>query len=167
MVGTRTDLAVAAPRILKIRGLLGLGGEVHTVSMDGQAPGPRQWRASHSEALQLCRDWMRYLGAAEAVEAEGEARRVCDLYSNRYLAWVDNRRQNLDIAVVQNAAEVAVVDGRYPLVFVPGGVYPDAQDLADTLGVAILRFDALGGDLVGASAVGRQLRVKGLAPVAT
>lgn len=134
---------------------------------DREPPLPRQWRASDSEAIELCRDWMIYLGAADAVVAQGEARQVCDLYSSRFLAWVDNRRQNLDVAVVQNAANVAAADGRCPLIFVPGGIYPDAQDLADALSVALLRFDALGGDLDGASAVGRQLRVKGLATIAT
>jgi putative intracellular protease/amidase len=110
---------------------------------------------------------MIYLGAGDVVVAQGEVRRVCDLYSSHFLAWVDNRRQNLEVAVVQNAANVAAVDGRYPLVFVPGGIYPEAQDIADTLGVALLRFDSLGGDLDGASAVGGQLRARGLATIAT
>jgi hypothetical protein len=110
---------------------------------------------------------MIYLGAADAVAAEGGARQVCDLYSSRFLAWVDNRRQNLDVDVVQNAANIAAADGRCPLIFVPGGIFPDTQDLADALGVALLRFDSLGGGLDGASAVGRQLRATGLASVAT
>lgn len=132
-----------------------------------EPPLPRQWRASDDEAVELCRDWMFYLGATDVVVAQGETQNTCDLYSIRFLAWVDNRRQNLDVEVVQNAANVAAADGRYPLVFVPGGVFPEAQDLADALGVAILRFDSLGGDLDGASAMGRRLRATGLAAVAT
>lgn len=135
--------------------------------MEFEPPRPRQWRASDSEAVELCREWMIYLGAVDAVVAHGEARQVCDLYSAHYLAWVDNRRKNLDVDVVENAANIAAADGRYPLVFVPGGVFPDAQDLADSLGVALLRFDSLGGDLDGVSAVGRQLRHGGLAAIGT
>jgi hypothetical protein len=133
--------------------------------MDLEPPLPRQWRASDSEAVELCREWMIYLGAPDAVVAPDETRHVCDLYSSRFLAWVDNRRQNLDVDAVQNAANVAAADGRFPLVFVPGGIFPDAQDLADSLGVALLRFDSLGGDLDGVSAIGRQLRLRGLAAI--
>ncbi len=135
--------------------------------MDLEPPLPRQWRASDSEAVELCREWMIYLGAADTVVAHGETRHVCDLYSSSVLAWVDNRRQNLDVDVVQNAANVAAVDGRFALVFVPGGVFPDAQDLADSLGVALMRFDSLGGGLDGASAIGRQLRLRGLTVIGT
>lgn len=135
--------------------------------MQVEQPRPRAWRASDEEAVELCRDWMIFLGATGVVVAQGETQRVCALYSSRFLAWVDNRRQNLDVDVVQNAANVAAEDGRYPLIFVPGGVFPDAQDLADALSVAILRFDSLAGDLDGASAVGRQLRATGLAAVGT
>lgn len=135
--------------------------------MELEPPRPRQWRASDSEAVELCREWMIYLGAADAVLARGEVRRVCDLYSAHFLAWVDNRRLNLDVDVVKNAANIAAADGRYPLVFVPGGVFPDAQDLADSLGVALLRFDSLGGGLDGVSAIGRRLRHTGLATIGT
>lgn len=132
-----------------------------------ESPEPRLWRASDEEAVELCREWMIYLGAADAVVAQGEARKVCDLYSSRFLAWVDNRRQNLDVDVVQTAAQVAAMDGRYPMIFVPGGIFPDAQYLADATGVALLRFDSVGGDLDGASAIGRRLRAHGLAEIVT
>lgn len=135
--------------------------------MPKEPPQPRLWRASDEEAVELCRQWMIYLGAADAVSAQGEARKVCDIYSSRFLAWVDNRRQNLDVDVVQNAASVAAVDGRHPLIFVPGGIFPDAQDLADATGVALLRFSSLEGDLDGAGAAGRWLRTNGLAAIAT
>ena len=74
--------------------------------MELEPPRPRQWRASDSEAVELCREWMIYLGAVDAVVTHGEARAVCDLYSANFLGWVDNRRQNLDVDVVKNKNEI-------------------------------------------------------------
>lgn len=105
---------------------------------------------------------MIYLGAFDTVSATNTARNVCDLYSSRFLAWVDNRRGNLGLDVVERAGVIASGDGRYPLVFLSGGVLPEAQDRADALGLALLRFDAQGGNLDGANLVGRQVRGSGL-----
>ena len=126
-------------------------------------PPPRPLGVSNDEAIELCRQWMVYLGATDSVVASGDSRRACDLYSSRFLGWVDTRGGNLNVELVEHAAQVATSDGRRALVFVPGGVYPDAQDRADVLGIALLRFDPYGGDLDGANLAGRQLRGSGLA----
>lgn len=131
--------------------------------MQVEQPKPLAWRASDEEAVDLCREWMVYLGALDVVAASEPAAQVCDLYSSRFLAWVDNRRANLGLDVVERAAAIAAGDGRCPLVFLSGGVLPEAQDRADAVGLALLRFDAQGGNLDGANRVGRQLRVSGLA----
>ncbi|MEV8213955.1 hypothetical protein [Leifsonia sp. NPDC077715] len=131
--------------------------------MSVQTPAPRPLGVSDVEAVELCRQWMVYLGAADSVVASGDARQICDLYSRHYLAWVDNRQQNLDAAFVERAARLCENDGRRGLVFVPGGVFPDAQDTAEALGVALLRFDPYGADLDGANPLGRSVRSLGLA----
>lgn len=105
---------------------------------------------------------MVYLGAADSVAASGDVRQICDVYSREYLAWIDNRPQNLDARSVQRAARLCASDGRRGLIFVPGGVFPEAQDSAEALGVALLRFDPYGGDLDGANPLGRYLRTHGL-----
>lgn len=128
-----------------------------------QSPAPRPLGVSDGEAVELCRQWMVYLGAAESVAASGDVRRLCDVYSRHYLAWVDNRDQNLNNDLVERAARVCAADGRKGLIFVPGGVFPDAQDQAEALGVAVLRFDPYGGDLDGANPLGRYVRSHGLA----
>lgn len=120
--------------------------------------------ASYVEAVRLCREWMIYLGAVDTLPATGAAAAVCDLYSRDFVAWVDNRRGNLDVDVVERAARVAASDGRRAVVFIPGGVRPAAQDLADTLGVALLRFGPYDGALYGANRRGRELRASGFAP---
>ena len=134
-----------------------------TGCMDTEEPAPRPSGAAGNQAVELCREWMSHLGAVDTVIAVGAAREVCDLYSARYLAWVAKPRINLEVDVVAAAAEVAARDGRKALIFLHGGAYPDAQDLADTLGIGLLRFDAYAGDLDGANAIGRRLRSGGLA----
>lgn len=121
--------------------------------------------ASDSEAVELCRDWMVFLGASDTVKANGVISEVCDLYSARYLAWVDKGRGNLDLDPIERAAALAASDGRAPLVFVPGGIRPVARLRADALGVAHLRFGSYDGALDGANTLGRELRAAGLAPI--
>lgn len=130
--------------------------------MSIEPPQPRPYGASNEEAIQLCRDWMIYLGAIDTVAASGAATRICDLYSARYLGWVDNSRGNLDVDVVERAASVAVADGRRALIFVAGGVRPIARQRADVLGVALLWFDAQSASLNGGNTCGRQLQGSGL-----
>ena len=106
---------------------------------------------------------MVYLGAPDTVAAEGAARRSCDLYSSRYLCWVDNGRGNLDVAAVERAASYAATDGRRPLIFLRGGVRPVAQQRADALGVALLNYRARDSALDGRSKLGREIVATGLA----
>jgi len=100
---------------------------------------------------------MRYLGATDAVAATGESRQVCDLYGTRYLGWVENRRGNLGLELVERAAAVAVADGRPGLLFARHGVSPAARVRADEVGIAIFGFDVQGGTLDGVNLLGRGL----------
>ncbi|MFF9564749.1 hypothetical protein ACF1AJ_15500 [Leifsonia sp. NPDC014704] len=118
---------------------------------------------SDEEAVELCREWMIYLGAADSVVAAGAARNSCDLYSSRYLGWVDNSRGNLDVDAVEKAAALAATDGRQPLIFLRGGVRPVAQERADVLGVALLNYRERDRALDGRSRLGREIIATGLA----
>jgi hypothetical protein len=106
---------------------------------------------------------MIYLGAADTVVASGAAVEACDLYSEAYLAWVDNQLGDLDVAKVTQAASVSAADGRRGLIFVRYGVLPQAVDRADELGVAIFGFDPQGATLDGGNMLGRELFATGLA----
>ena len=105
---------------------------------------------------------MIYLGAIDTVVATGSAGESCDLYSSRYLGWVDNGRGNLDVDAVDTAAALAASDGRRALIFVRGGVRPVAQQRADALGVGLLNYRARDSSLEGRSRVGRELLALGL-----
>lgn len=107
---------------------------------------------------------MIYLGASDAVVSVGPARESCDLYSSHYIGWVDNGRGNLDVDSVEKAAMLAATDGRRALIFLRGGVRPVAQQMADTLGVALLNYRARDSALDGRSKLGREIVATGLVP---
>lgn len=125
--------------------------------MTRMEPKARPYGVSAEDALELCKEWMIYLGAADTVTASGSIRELCDLYSSRYLAWVDNGRGNLDVDAVERAASLASSDGRQALIFLRGGVRPIAQQRADALGVALMNYHAQDGSLAGRSKLGREL----------
>ena len=104
-----------------------------------------------------------FLGAVDTVAAPLGTRGRCDLYSSRFLGWVKNGRGNVDVEAVESAAQVSASDGRIPLLFVSGGVLPEARQRADSLGIALLRYRAHDGTLSGANALGRQVAATGLA----
>jgi hypothetical protein len=131
--------------------------------VEREPPRPRPFGVSGEEALELCREWMIYLGAADSVVAAGAARKSCDLYSSCYLGWVDNGRGNLDVDAVENAAALAAADGRQPLIFLRGGVRPVAQERADVLGVALINYRERDRALDGRSRLGREVIATGLA----
>jgi hypothetical protein len=125
-------------------------------------PEPRPRGATEDEAIELCKEWMRYLGATDAVVAMGESRHSCDVYSSGYLGWLENKRGNLEVELVERAAAVTAADGRRGLVFARHGVSPFARVRADELGIAIFGFDPEGGTLDGVNLVGREWCVTGL-----
>lgn len=122
----------------------------------------RPFGVSDEEAVELCREWMIYLGAADSVVATGGTGEFCDLYSSRYLGWVDNGRGNLDVDAVEKAAAFAAADGRQPLIFLRGGVRPVAQERADVLEVALLNYRERDRALDGRSRLGRKIIATGL-----
>ncbi|GAB3388484.1 hypothetical protein GCM10027568_09540 [Humibacter soli] len=108
--------------------------------MNSLPPRPRPIGFSDDSAVQFCREWMVYLGEVDTVAAAGEAAAVCDLYSSRYVALVENRIGNIDEPLVGRAAALVASDGRRGLVFHSGGCLPDAAAMADSLGIALFRF---------------------------
>lgn len=125
--------------------------------MELTAPAPRPYGVSAEEAIELCRDWMAWLGDLNAIAAAESSRYLCDLYGGDYLAWVHHSRDNLDVDLVERAAAVSAADGRRPLIFVRGGVLPVARQRADSLDVALLEYSARDGSLDGANELGRRL----------
>lgn len=100
---------------------------------------------------------MYYLGAGDAIVATGDSRQLCDLYGSRHLGWVENKRGNLEVRLVEHAGMIVAADGRRGLIFARRGVIPAASVRADELGIAIFGFDPQGGTLDGVNLLGREL----------
>jgi hypothetical protein len=126
------------------------------------APEPRPYGVSDTEAVELCRNWMIFLGASDSTIASGPAATLCQIFSTRYLAWVSNARGNIDASLVRLAGAVAGRDGRQPLIFIRGGFFVEARKEAEASGVALLRFRATDADLSGANLIGRRIIKSGL-----
>lgn len=90
---------------------------------------------------------MVYLGEADTVIALGDTAAICDLYSFRYVALVQNRIGNIEVPLVQRAIDLSASDGRGALVFHSGGCFGGAADLADTHGIALITYVAREGDI--------------------
>jgi hypothetical protein len=110
--------------------------------VNGQRPAPRPDGVDDRDAVELCQEWMVYLGEADTVIAVGDMSRICDLYSSRYVALVDNHRGNIGVPLVDRAAALVATDGRRGLIFHSGGCFPEAAVKAEYAGVAIITFDA-------------------------
>jgi hypothetical protein len=111
----------------------------------GQRPAPHPDGVNDRDAVALCREWMIYLGEADTVSSAGAASRICDLYSSRYVALVDNGRGNLGLPLVDRVAMLVESDGRRGLIFHAEGCLPDAASRAESLGIAVITFDARNG----------------------
>jgi hypothetical protein len=90
---------------------------------------------------------MVYLGERDTVIAARVAAGVCDLYSSRYVALVQNRIGNIEVPLVQRAIALSASDGRRALVFHSGGCLIDAARLADAHGIALITYVAREGDI--------------------
>lgn len=128
-----------------------------------EPPRPRPNGVSQASAIELCREWMVFLGAWDTVVASGDARASCDLYGSQFVAWVDNSRGNLGLDLVERAVSVSSADGRRPLIFVRGGVLNEAKVAANDNDVALFSYITLDGSLEGANPLGYELRARGLA----
>lgn len=85
---------------------------------------------------------MIYLGEADTVAALGADSTVCDLFSSRYVALVDNGRCNIGLPIVDRVATLVASDGRRGLIFHAEGCLPDAAVKAESHGIAVITFDA-------------------------
>lgn len=135
---------------------------MHTDVVSFEAPAPLPLGISDEGAIALCRDWMVYLGAVDTTVAYDSSKSVCDLFSSRYLAWVNNQRGSLELSEVRRAAQIAARDGRQPIIFKRGGIRLDAQRQANLDRIALFLYIPSDGILEGGNALGFQLRDLGL-----
>lgn len=121
------------------------------MSDSSSRPAPRPVGSSQIAALEFCRDWMVYLGERDTMIASGDVAAVCDLYSSRYVALVQNRIGNIEVPFVQRAIALSTTDGRRALVFHSGGCLIDAAALANAHQIPLFSYMSLAGEIAPAN----------------
>jgi hypothetical protein len=124
-------------------------------------PRPRQG-ATDREAIELCAQWMSYLGATDVVIANPSASIPCDLYSNNYLGWVHNWHGDVGADLVEQAISALSTDKRSGMIFFRYGFDGFARNLATNAGLALIRFSPEYGTANGLNQLGRDIFVRGL-----
>lgn len=125
-------------------------------------PGPRS-RLGGIEAEYYIAEWMRFLGATEAVVTRARRDGGVDVRSDQYVAQVKHRPQDfVSVDVVRALIGVASLEGRTPILFTSGRYSRDAVEVARRAGAALFIFRASEGRLVGANAAAHRLRLNGM-----
>ncbi|MGT2427104.1 restriction endonuclease [Amnibacterium kyonggiense] len=141
--------------------------ELVEVDGDFPAPGPRK-RLTGIEAEYYIAEWMRHLGATDAIVTPARADGGIDVRSRFYAAQVKHRPMDfVEVETVRALIGAALLENRTPLFFASGHYSRHVYDAAARGGVALFIFKPLEGRLVAANATASRLRQDGLrAPVA-
>lgn len=128
---------------------------------EAQRPGPRAALRA-IEAEYYVAEWMRWLGAVDAVVTRGRDEGV-HVRSAHYVAQVKHRpRDFVSVDVVRALHGVAAAEGRTGLVFASGRFSTDALAFAARADVALFVFRPAEGRLVPANTVAQRLTRDGL-----
>ena len=130
------------------------------------APGPRK-RLSEVDAEYYVAEWMRQLGATDAIVTPARADGGIDVRSRFYAAQVKHRPADfVEVETVRALIGAASLEDRLPLFFASGHYSRHVYEVAARGGVALFIFKPLEGRFVAANAVANRLRQDGLrAPV--
>lgn len=153
---------------IAIRAVMGADvSELVEVDDEFPAPGPRK-RLSGVEAEYYVADWMRHLGATDAIVTPARADGGIDVRSRFYAAQVKHRPTDfVSVESVRALIGAAALEKRTPLFFASGHYSRHVYDAAARGEVALFIFKPLEGRLVGANATANRLRLDGLrAPTA-
>lgn len=111
----------------------------------------------------LARDWMRYLGAIEAVETPGQRDGGVDVRSREFVAQVKHFRvDQVGVAAVRQIFGVATAEQRRALFFSSSGYTRDALSFARENGVALFVVRFKEGRLVPQGNLAQQYLAHGL-----
>lgn len=132
-------------------------------------PGPQPYGVSFRGSAALVRDWLRYLGVADArIHSEaGASDGFVEVISRFYVAWVVHGASHVDAVTVRGIRDSAAERGRVPLLFTGAKFTAEAISLATSGYVALLIFDPEAGELFGENDAGRTFRRQALDPQRT
>lgn len=118
------------------------------------APGSQPFGVSHEGAELLCAAWMRHLGILDAEVTRFVGDGGIDVQSANFVAQVKNYAGTVAVADVRALFGVATADEKQAILFTSGGVTVDGLAFANRTGIALIRYDAVAGTLVGLNPVG-------------
>jgi hypothetical protein len=128
----------------------------------GAEPGPRG-KLRAIEAEYYVAEWMRFLGASDAVVTPARRDGGVDVRSRFYVAQVKHRPQDfVSVESVRALVGVAALERRTALFFASGRYSRDCYALAAEAGVALFIFRSHEGRLVAANATAQRLLERGL-----
>ena len=130
----------------------------------GRPPGVQRLNARGAEFL--ARNWMRHLGASEAVVTPERRDGGVDVVSREFVAQVKHlRAEQVGVAVVRQLHGVATADGRRALFFSSSGYTRDTLAFARENDIALFVVRYQEGRLVPHGALAQQYLTTGLRPV--
>ncbi len=115
------------------------------------SPQPLPYGVSPAGAEQLCADWMRHLGVADAEVTRYSQDGGIDVTSEKYVAQVKHWLGGVGAPTVREVAGIAGTEGRTGIVFASGSFSRDAVAFAERAGVLLFVFDPEKGQLRAAS----------------
>ncbi len=126
-------------------------------------PQPRS-RLSGIGAEYYVAEWMRHLGATDAVVTPARRDGGIDVRSVYYVAQVKHQpRDFVTVDMIRSLLGAASLEGRASLFFASGTYSRDSRDLAQRAGMALFVFRYQENRLVPANPLARQLQLFGLA----
>jgi hypothetical protein len=129
-------------------------------------PAPQPYGVSHQGAEQLAAEWMRHLGADDAVVTQFIGDGGIDVVSYRCIAQVKNLAagSSVPVAQIRELAGVAAHDGRMAIFFTSGSYSVGGVEFADRARMALFTYDAARGTLSPENSVAHVALQHGLHP---
>lgn len=117
-------------------------------------PPPQLYGVSDHGAEQLVCDWMRHLGVLDATVTRVQGDGGIDVDSEGFLAQVKNYTGSVPVTEVRDLGGVAAAESKRALLFTSGSLTRDGLAFAERVRIAVLRYDAVAGTLVGLNELG-------------
>lgn len=120
-------------------------------------PAAHPYGVSPRGAEFLCRDWMRFLGIADAEVTRSHADGGVDVTSSTHVAQVKHYTGSVGAPEVQQLVGVAHTTRREPIFFTSGKYTPAALAAAEAVDMPLIRYSAEDGTIEGENSAGARL----------
>lgn len=138
-----------------------------TPAPSGPRPLPQPYGVNHEGAERLAADWMRHLGAPDAVVTQYSGDGGVDVESATVIAQVKNLHPSsaVPFSAIRDLLGTAHHRGKGAMLFTSGRASKEGLKFATESGIAIIRYDAEAGSIQGLNAVGARVVREGIRAV--